>query len=364
MSSIDIVTKHLIKQSPRVMQIQGMMDYSSEKTEHHVKIKNVDFKFDWGVGLIVGASGSGKTTIAKNIFGDSIFNYVWGDEALVDEFPKNISIKKITSSLTKVGLGSVPSWLRPYSTLSNGEKFRANMAMALVSDNDLIVIDEFTSVVDRTVAKIASNSVQKGFRESNKKLIAVSCHYDILEWLQPDWVIDLQDFTFRRRLRRDRPKLNIEIRDGTKKDWESLKHHHYMSGKIHPAAQMFSAFHDNRLMGFSSYIHFPHSKVKNIKMGHRAVIIPDYQGLGLGILMDDYIGEMLYKKGFRYRNRTSHPAMIKSYQKSKKWIVSSWGSTSSQTRKSTIHKSKNQKLKRIDLSRRVTASFEYRSLNA
>ncbi len=363
MSSINLVTKHPVKQSARVMQIQGMMDYSDTETSHSVNIENVDFDFDWDIGLIVGASGSGKTTIAKNIFGDSLFNYIWGNEPLIDEFPKNIPIKKITSALTKVGLGSVPAWLRPYSTLSNGEKFRADMAMALLSENDLIAIDEFTSVVDRTVAKVASNSIQKSFRANNKQLIAVSCHYDILEWLQPDWVIDLQDSTFRRRLRRSRPSFNIEIRKGTRKEWDVLKHHHYMTADLHAGAQMLSAFHNERLIGFASYLHFPHPISKNIKMGHRTVVIPDYQGLGLGALMDEYIGEMLYKKGFRYRNVTSHPAMIKSYQNSDRWALTREGTQTIQVNKSKIHKSKKQKLKRIQLSGRATAAFEYRPLN-
>jgi ABC-type ATPase with predicted acetyltransferase domain len=53
-------------------------------------------------------------------------------------------------------LNSVPSWYKPYQVLSNGEKFRADLARKLKSNT---VIDEFTSVVDRTVAKAASVSL-------------------------------------------------------------------------------------------------------------------------------------------------------------------------------------------------------------
>lgn len=360
MQSINLVNKHTVEKTARVMQIQGMMDYVSPETEHKININNVDIDFDWSIGLIVGASGSGKSTIANNIFKDSVFEPEWGTKPLVDEFPKNIAIKDITGALTKVGLGSVPAWLRPYHTLSNGEKFRADMARALLSDNEVVTIDEFTSVVDRTVAQVASNSIQKSFRKQEKKLIAVSCHYDIMDWLQPDWVIDLQDSTFRRRLRQSRPSFNIEIRKGTKKDWESLKHHHYMSGNLHAAARIVCAYHEDRLVGFASYLHFPHPKAKNIKMGHRTVVIPDYQGLGLGLMMDNYIGAFLKEEGFRYRNVTTHPAMIRAYQQSDKWALTRVGTQTRNVGKSGIHKSAKALAKRRELSSRATAAFEYK----
>ncbi|MEV1247900.1 hypothetical protein [Nonomuraea sp. NPDC049750] len=69
-----------------------------------------------------------------------------------------MSIKDIVALLGAVGLSSPPAWLRPYRTLSNGEAFRASIARALAESGDLVVIDEFTSVVDRQVAKVAGMS--------------------------------------------------------------------------------------------------------------------------------------------------------------------------------------------------------------
>jgi len=359
MQSIDLVVSHKIKKTARVMQVTGMMDYESDITEHHIKIPNVDIDFDWNIGLIVGASGSGKTTIAKNVFKDEFYEAEWGDKALVDEFPKGHTIKEITAALTKVGLGTVPAWLRPYHTLSNGEKFRADIALALMTEQKTICIDEFTSVVDRTVAQIASNSIQKVFRNSDKRLIAVSCHYDIIEWLQPDWIINVQDFTFRRLLRQARPEIEIEIRHVDKQVWEGLKHHHYMNHKLHVAARCFAAYHGDRLVGFTSYLHFPHPKAKNIKMGHRTVVIPDYQGLGLGVMMDNALGEYLKGQKMRYVNNTAHPAMIKSYQNSPLWITKRFGQLPRNRSKSTIIKSSKSRAHRMMLDSRLTASFEY-----
>ncbi len=88
-----------------------------------------------------------------------------------------------------VGFGSVPSWLKPYKVLSNGEKMRVDLARALL-EKDFIVFDEFTSVVDRQVAQTACIAINKAIKGTNKKFIAVSCHKDIIEWLQPDWIFD------------------------------------------------------------------------------------------------------------------------------------------------------------------------------
>ena len=63
--------------------------------------------------------------------------------------------------------------------------------------DELFVFDEFTSVVDRNVAKVGSFAMQKAIRKTNKKFIAVSCHDDIEDWLLPDWVFDTNSMTFR-----------------------------------------------------------------------------------------------------------------------------------------------------------------------
>lgn len=103
-----------------------------------------------------------------------------------------VPIDEIEKTFYAVGFGSVPSWLKPYSVLSNGEKMRVNLARAFL-EKDFFVFDEFTSVVDRIVAQTACIAMEKAIRRTNKKFIAVSCHYDILEWLQPDWVFDTNE---------------------------------------------------------------------------------------------------------------------------------------------------------------------------
>lgn len=108
--------------------------------------------------------------------------------------PTNCSVDDITKMFYAVGFGSVTSWLKPYSVLSNGEKMRVDLARALL-EREFVVFDEFTSVVDRQVAQTACIAINKAIKRTNKKFIAVSCHYDILDWLQPDWVFDTNKMT-------------------------------------------------------------------------------------------------------------------------------------------------------------------------
>ena len=110
--------------------------------------------------------------------------------------PSGKSIKDIERTFTSVGFSSPPSWLKPYEVLSNGEKMRVDLARCILEDRDLVVFDEFTSVVNREVAKTASFAISKAVKQSGKQFIAVSCHKDIIEWLEPDWIFDtdVQDF--------------------------------------------------------------------------------------------------------------------------------------------------------------------------
>lgn len=139
---------------------------------------------EFKLGVIVGSSGSGKSTLLKE-FGTEETPIWESDKSIVSHF--NSSDEAI-NKLSSVGLNTVPSWYKPYHVLSNGEKFRADLAKKLKSNS---VIDEFTSVIDRTVAKAASVSLSRYIKNNDINNIVLStCHHDILEWLEPDWVIN------------------------------------------------------------------------------------------------------------------------------------------------------------------------------
>ncbi len=139
---------------------------------------------EFGIGVIVGSSGSGKSTLLKD-FGKELSPNWNNNKPIISHFENP---DDAINRLSAVGLNSVPSWYRPYHVLSNGEQFRADLARKL---KDGCVIDEYTSVVDRNVAKAASVALSRYVKKNNIKNIVLStCHRDILEWLEPDWVID------------------------------------------------------------------------------------------------------------------------------------------------------------------------------
>ena len=72
-------------------------------------------------------------------------------------------------------------------------------------DKTLIVFDEFTSVVDREIAKVSAFAISKAVRRSKKQFIAVTCHYDVVDWLEPDWVFCTDTMEFSRKKELGRP---------------------------------------------------------------------------------------------------------------------------------------------------------------
>lgn len=150
---------------------------------------------EWQIGLIVGPSGSGKTSIGKQLFGGGKIIDLYGgwdtDKPIIDSISPNGDFDAVTGALANVGLGDVPSWLRPFHALSNGQQFRAGLARIITDAPNEVIVDEFTSVIDRQIAKIGAMAFSKGWRRNKgKKIVLLACHYDIIEWLRPDWVFD------------------------------------------------------------------------------------------------------------------------------------------------------------------------------
>lgn len=197
MSHFDIVRQSEIDETYKVAKIRGLFDITKPKLEERF-IGDFDLPDDWQIGMIVGPSGTGKTTIAKELFGDDMYyEESFIHKSVIDDFNADVSI--IAKTFNSVGFSSPPSWLKPYEVLSNGEKMRVQLAQAILSDKNRVVFDEYTSVVDRNVAKIGSQAIQKAIRYTDKQFIAVGCHYDVIDWLQPDWVFDTKDMTMQKK---------------------------------------------------------------------------------------------------------------------------------------------------------------------
>ncbi len=329
MPSFNCVKSVKVVRSPRVMQLEGMFDIAPTRQSQETWTAELPFeKRDWQIGLIVGPSGCGKSTVARELFADAMIDgFDWPkDKSIVDGFPKGVSIRDITQALSSVGFSSPPSWLRPFRVLSNGEQFRTTIARALMENPELACIDEFTSVVDRQVAKIGSAAIAKAVRRGSGKFVAVSCHYDIADWLSPDWMFEPATgaFTWKEAAGNGRPfrrpPIRLQISRVHRKAWQLFHRHHYLSSTLSKTARCFIGTIDGTPATFTAVVNFPHPTASAWRE-HRTVCLPDFQGVGLGNAMSEFVASVFAGTGRNYISTTGNPAMIRHRARSKKWTM-------------------------------------------
>jgi hypothetical protein len=237
---------------------RGLYNVGVEDGQHfHLDVELPDLDGDWQIGVVVGPSGSGKTSILRYLVDEGWREWStsgrWRDDGPIIEVLTQVSEKAegkgydaACASLAAVGLGSVPSWLRPRAVLSMGEGFRADDGSGsswTPQPTTFVgwIIDEFTSVLDRQVAQVGANAFAKAWRKrTDKQIILITPHYDILDWVEPDWWIDTADGvrTSSRRIggwckperaRFKRPAITVDIRETGWRPWNAeFKRHHYL----------------------------------------------------------------------------------------------------------------------------------------
>lgn len=284
----------------------------------------------WKIGLIVGPSGSGKTSMGRQLFGEGAVRDLhkgWPkDKPIVDAIAPAGDFDAVTSALAAVGLGNVPSWLRPFAALSNGEKFRAGLARLICDAPARVVVDEFTSVVDRQIAKFGALAFQKAWKRTAGKCVLLSCHYDIVEWVEPGWIYDTASGKYSGRSLWRRPKFELEIFRTNWSYWPMFEPHHYLKLP--------------RCVGGECYV----GTVEGVPVCHvacspqlqrgkeamratRLVVMPEWQGAGVGVRFLNEVCRVQVAGGTRYGARvkrvffhTSHPGLCSALRRDKKWV--------------------------------------------
>lgn len=360
MPSFNIVRTSEPKKTFRVSSVIGTFDLQNSTITEEFK-GEINFPENWQIGLIVGNSGTGKTTIAKELFPDEyITSFDYKADSVLDDMPERKTVTEITKAFNSVGFSSPPSWLKPYAVLSNGEKMRVDLARAILTEDPLFVFDEFTSVVDRNVAKIGSFAMQKAIRKTDKKFIAVGCHFDVADWLMPDWIFNTNDMTFQsfEGQKKNKPEWSIKIYETKAKQqfWKMFRKYHYLSHSHNNAARVFIMTFNDEICGFCSVLPFPHPKKKGFWKEHRTVILPDYQGIGIGHFLSNSVAEILKSEGKGYISTSSNPAFINSRKRDSKWIVTRIGRASKGSGTGKIH---NSRKRGSTSASRITVSFQY-----
>ena len=330
MNSIDLEVTCPVYDSFRVQQVAGMFDVplaAKATTRFHVELP--DLSQPWSVGLIVGPSGSGKSTLARRIFESLLYaSPEWPSARAVVDCLGDLPIRQVTGLFTSVGFRSPPSWVKPYHVLSGGERFRCDLARALATAHaarpapdpelPIVAFDEFTSVVDRNVARIGSAAVAKSIRSGQRacRFVAVTCHYDVAEWLEPDWIVDMAACTCqRRRLRR--PAIELQVVRCHRRAWTLFARHHYLSGGLNPAARCYMALWNGEPVSFVAVL--PLMGKRGHRRISRIVTLPDYQGVGIGMRVAEAVAELYRRKGLRMSVTGSHPSLIAHCRRSPLW---------------------------------------------
>ena len=315
----------------RVRQLAGMFDVPiAQRARERFSVDMSALGDDWRIGLIAGPSGSGKSTIARRIFGERLWRGGdWPKDRAVVDCMGDHPIKDITGMFTAVGFSSPPSWIKPYEVLSGGERFRCELARAILQtggknknqagvDLPTLAFDEFTSVVDRNVAKIGSAAIARAVRDgrANCRFVAVTCHYDVAEWLAPDWILDMATATLQRRCLR-RPKIELEIFRCRRDAWQMFARYHYLTGTLSPSARCYMGIWRGVPVAFCATVTL---------IGHRnrwrisrLVTLPDYQGVGIGMRMARAVAELHLAQGHRLNITSGHPALIAHCRNSPLW---------------------------------------------
>jgi GNAT superfamily N-acetyltransferase len=285
---------------------------------------------DWSIGVVVGPSGSGKTSMGRQVFGpDAIYEPDWpADRSIVDAIAADGDFNAVTAALAAVGLGDVPAWLRPYAVLSNGEKFRATLARLVAEAPEQAVVDEFTSVVDRQIAKIGALAFSKAWRRTGGQVVLLSCHYDILDWLQPDWVYDTATAKFHGRWLQQRPRFELDIWQTDWRYWPLFEPHHYLKVPRMIASRCYVGTVDDEPVC--------HLAVGTKNVGRkgvearacRLVVMPEWQGAGVGLRflnqicqwqLEGHDSARLPGRKLTTIFHTSHPGLCAALRRSPRW---------------------------------------------
>lgn len=109
-----------------------------------------------------------------------------------------------------------------------------------------------------------------------------------------------------------------------------------MNSDITVSAQCFELFNDNEPIGFIAYLNQP-TKDKfygkyAVKRITRLVILPDYQGVGLGTKLLNFMGKYLKEKGYMCSINTTAKNLIFALSRSKKWSMRSYGKNTKPSR--------------------------------
>lgn len=307
--------------TPRTAAVADAFGVGVDTEQENVLYDETPITFRRGdVVYITGESGGGKSVLyreLKEIFGrsrrvlDAAEIDIDESVPLIDQ-PIFEDLDHAAGTLASVGLGDAYLFLARYGNLSDGQKFRARLAMLLASDAEVWVCDEFTSTLDRETAQVVAYTFQKHARRRGVTLIVATAHSDLHEALAPDVLIHKN---FGPTVKVSYPDLepSLEIWDRiefVQQDEGALKRYydsdlaffHYRGHKVAGPREIWFAYDpvEDRDIGVivgtiaafenanrsaltdKAYVRNPKLVNRDIICISRVVVLPKYRSIGLG----------------------------------------------------------------------------------
>jgi ABC-type ATPase with predicted acetyltransferase domain len=258
---------------------------------------------------ITGDSGSGKSVLLRAIRADL------GDEAAdlseVTVDPEKPLIETVGATveeglelLSSVGLNDAFLFLRTYSQLSDGQKYRYRIAKLIESGKQWWLMDEFAACLDRDTAKIIAFNLQKIARQQGKAVIAATTHGDLIEDLKPSVHVhkrfgqEIQiNYCSKEAAGECSLIREMKVEQGSIGDWRKLSGFHYRGHNVAVPRKIFRLMRGEELCGVIVYSYPPpscygrrlvlprmtiHEMNKQLSIISRVVIHPKYRTVGLG----------------------------------------------------------------------------------
>lgn len=306
----------------RTAQVADAFGVGVDDEQQNVLYDETPVTFRGGdVVYITGESGGGKSVLFREMkatfrsAGKRVLDandiQVDGSIPLIDQ-PAFKDLDDAIGTLAAVGLGDAFLFTARFDNLSDGQKFRARLALLLASDSDIWACDEFTSALDRETAQVVAFAFQKHARRKGKMLIVATAHSDLRDSLAPDILVHKN---YGPSVEVSYPELepSLDIMDrlqfikpedkATKRYYDSdLAHFHYRGHKVAGAREIWFAYDpvEDRDVGVivgtiaafenanrsaltnKAYVRNPKRVNRDIICISRVVVLPKYRGVGLG----------------------------------------------------------------------------------